>query len=193
MDLARSIIHRFDAWLSRVEHVESFAEEPFILLRLQRSAAARDIRLPGRTIRAGSPVVVLHFWNERIPPIGSQGPDMEWAIQFQRRLIQSLKGAARFVQQAAVFQDAEAVGGVIVQIHLVGQDGGRLLVERLGFTVVPYHRPAGAFGEFWENFYTWLLIWTYNRASLHSHSLLSLQRNEFWMTKDSFLERFASS
>jgi hypothetical protein len=28
------------------------------------------------------------------------------------------------------------------------------MLEHLGFIVIPYHRPFGAFGEFWENFLT---------------------------------------
>jgi hypothetical protein len=190
MDPIKVLIRRFDGWLSRVERVEPFADGPRIILRLQHSSAAWDIPLGDRTISAGSPVAVLHFWNERIPVLTSQGADLQWALNFQRRLLYSFKVAARHLQDAAVMQDIEAVGGVIAQIHLQPTDGGRNLVEHLGFTVFPYHRPAGAFGEFWENFYTWLLMWTYNPGSLRSHALFGLERNEFWTTKERFLGRF---
>ena len=80
--------------------------------------------------------------------------------------------------------------GILAQINLEGSDGGRALLEHLGFTILPYHRPAGAFGEFWENFYTWWLIWTYNPISLRHRHLFALQRNEFWMRKERFLVRF---
>ena len=46
------------------------------------------------------------------------------------------------------------IGRLALFTHLRVPDGGRLLLKRLGFEVLPYHRPAGAFGEFWENFYT---------------------------------------
>jgi hypothetical protein len=69
-------------------------------------------------------------------------------------------------------------------------DGGRAMLEHLGFTVLPYHRPFGAFGEFWENFHTWWLMWTFNPASLKHRSLWHLQRTEFWMTKNKFLEKY---
>ncbi len=193
MNILKAIIRRFDAWLSHVGRVEPFADGPLIILRLQDSVAAWDIPLGDRLIPAGSPVTVLHWWNDRLPLIDSQGPDLEWALQFQRRLLYSLKAAAQHLQETAATNDAKAVGGIIVQIHLQAADAGLRLLERLGFTAFPYHRPAGAFGEFWENFYTWLLMWTYNPGSLRTHSLLSLQRNEFWMTKESFLERFGAA
>ena len=190
MNILNRLIRHFDAWLSRVEHVEPFADEPLIILRLQDGVAAWDIPLGERTIHAGARVAVLHLWNDRMTVMTSHGPDLAWALQFQRRLLYSLQAAARHLRDTAGTESIEAVGGIIVHIHLQTANAGRLLLERLGFTVFPYHRPAGAFGEFWENLYTWLLIWAFNPASLRSHSLLGLQRNEFWMTGESFLARF---
>ncbi len=190
MNLFRMIIRRFDDWLSRVEGVKPFTYEPLIMLRLQNARARWNIPLPDHLILAGSPVVLLHLWNERIPLIALQGPSLDWALQFQRRLLYSLGAVALHLQGTASMKDVQAVGGVIAQIHLENPDGGRFLLEDLGFRLFPYHRPAGAFGEFWENLYTWLLMWAFNPASLRSHALLGLQRNEFWMTKESFLERF---
>lgn len=192
MNVLKGIIRHFDGWLSRIEHVEPFADGPLIILRLQDSVAAWDIPLTHGSVRAGSPVIVLHWWNDRLPPISSQGADLDWALQFQRCLLYSLKAAAHHLQNAPATNKVQAVGGNIVQIHLQDSDPGLRLLERLGFTVFPYHRPAGAFGEFWENFYTWLLMWTYNPGTLRSHSLLGLQRNEFWMTRKSFLEKFGA-
>ncbi len=192
MNPVKLVIRRFDDWLSRVEHVEPFADDPAIILRLQDSTAAWDIALPEHTVARGSPVMVLHWWNDRMPPLSMRGADLQWAIRFHRQLVYSLRAAARHMQQWPEAREIQAVGGIIVQIHLEPADGGRILTEHLGFTVFPYHRPAGAFGEFWENFYTWLLMWTYNPGSLRSHALLGLQRNEFWMTKERFLERFGS-
>jgi hypothetical protein len=191
MDPLRMAVRRFDDWLSRVEGVQPFAEDPRIILRLQRARLPCAVRLPPRSIPAGAPALMLHFWNERMPPLSVQGADLRWALQFQRRLIYTFHAIARHLQRAASLQDIVVVGGIITHIHTGVPDGGRLILERLGFTILPYHRPAGGFGEFWENFYTWLLIWTYNPASLQSHALFGMQRNEFWMTKEQFLERFA--
>ena len=191
MDLVKMVIRRFDDWLSHVEGVEPFAREPLIILRLQYARAGREIRLPDGLIAVRAPVLILHFWNERLPAMTSQGADLAWALQFQRRLLYSMKAVALHLRKTDPEGEVAAVGGVVAQVSMETADGGRLLLERLGFTIFPYRRPAGAFGEFWENFYTWMLMWTYNPGSLRSHSLLGLQRNEFWMTRARFLDRFA--
>ena len=190
MDIPRLLIRRFDDWLSHVEGVEPFTDDPQVILRLQDGRAAWDIPLPEGKIAIGSDVLVLHLWNERIPPIPPQGPDLGWAHHIQRWMLHSFGAVAGHMRQNSNLLDLRAVGGVIAQINLEGSDGGRALLEHLGFTVFPYHRPAGAFGEFWENFYTWWLMWAYNPASLRHRNLFGLQRNEFWMTKEKFLDRF---
>ncbi len=186
----RAVIRRFDDWLSRVEGVAPFADDPRIILRVQRARTGQELQLPGCRIPAAAPALMLHFWNERMPLIAPQGADLAWALQFERRLIYSFKSVAALLRQTASLQDVQAVGGLITHIHIGAPDGGRLLLERLGFTIMPYRGRLGAFGEFWENFYTWWLIWAYNPVSLRSHALLGMERNEFWMTKDRFLERF---
>ncbi len=192
MDPLRTLIRGFDDWLSRVEGVSPFADDPRLILRLQRSRTAHDLDLPAGHISAGAPALLIHFWNERLPAIGHQGASLQWALHFQRRLIYSFHAAARCLQTAPAMYDIRVVGGVIAHVRTDIPDGGTALLEHLGFTILPYYRPAGAFGEFWENFYTWMLIWTYNLASLRSHALRSLQRNEFWSTRDRFLERFSA-
>lgn len=190
MDPLRLIIRRFDDWLSRVEGVAPFGDDPQIILRIQDGRAAWDIPLPERIIPIDSNVLTLHLWNERIPPLPPPGADLGWARQAQRLLLHSFQCVAAHVEHNPELQDIQAVGGVIAQINLAGADGGRVLLEHFGFSIFPYHRPVGAFGEFWENFYTWWLMWTFNPASVKHRRLFSLQRNEFWMTKESFLAKF---
>ena len=193
MNLLRATILRFDDWLSRTDGVIHFEDEPRIILRIQRAAASREIPLPDHGVPRGSPVLLVHLWNERMPAIASQGADLGWALGFKRRLLYSFGALALHMQRTVSMNDIHGVGGVIAHIHADIPDGGRLLLERLGFTILPYHRPAGAFGEFWENFYTWVLIWAYNPGSLRSHALPGLQRNEFWTTRERFLERFGQA
>ncbi len=186
-------IRSFDRWLSRVEGVVPFSQEPSIILRLQRGRTAWEIPLPDHHIPARSPALLIHLWNERMPPLGSQGADVVWALQFERRLLHSFRAVATYLRQTPSLNDVQAVGGTIAHIHLGEADGGRRLLEDLGFTLFPYHRPAGAFGEFWENFFTWMLLWAYNPPSLRSHALLTMQRSEFWTTREAFLARFIRS
>jgi hypothetical protein len=186
----RLLIRRFDDWLSRVEGVHPFSDDPRVILRIQHGRAAWDIPLPEGVVSAGSPVLFVHLWNERIPPMSGAGADFAWARTAQRSMIHSFRAMARYVQHLPDLAASSAVGGVIAQLDPARPRGGAALFECLGFVIFPYHRPAGRVGEFWENFYTWWLMWTYNPASARRRSILSLRRNEFWMDAAKFLGLF---
>ncbi len=193
MNPLRVLIRRFDGWLSRVEGVEPFTDDPRVILRVQQGRLAWDVPLAEVTISRGSPVAFVHLWNERMPVIASAGPDLAWAVRTQRATVYSFRSLARFLCRTGRMGSLKAVGGTIAQIRLHGADGGRLLLEHLGFEIFPFHRPAGAFGEFWENFFTWWLMWAYNPPSAYRRGMFSLERNEFWMTSSAFRKRFGES
>jgi hypothetical protein len=48
----------------------------------------------------------------------------------------------------------------------------------------------GRFAEFWENAYTWALMWTLNQSILQKRSLLRLRRFDISMTAEDFLGRY---
>ncbi len=189
----RRIIRGFDDWLSQVEGVAPFTDDRRVILRAQAGTLTWTIPLPEGAIPRGSPALMVHLWNERVPPIGPAGPDLAWATRTGRAFVYSFRAMARYLCETPPLDSVRAVGGVIAQNHLQGPDGGRALLEHLGFTVFPYHRPLGAFGEFWENFFTWWLMWTYNPPSIHHRGMFDLQRGEFWTSRESFLDRFAGS
>ncbi len=104
-------------------------------------------------------------------------------------LVFSLGEAARWLAAQPDGEQVAAVGGITV---LAFTDDGRIspLIRRLGFNVFPYQRALGRFGEFWENFYTWAIMWTFAPFSLRGRSLLRLRRAEIWMSREAFLRRY---
>lgn len=186
----RALIRRFDAFLARQQGLYHFTDDPDCLLRLQNAAAPHRIRLPGQVVEPGEPVLLIHFWNEHIPPASPAGPALAWAKSIQRAFVKSLQAAAEYMQDEPRLADIRAVGGVTVLMFAGNRRNGARFMERLGFTVMPYANPLGRFGEFWENFYTWALIWTYNPASLRSRNLFRMRRSEIWISTEKFLARF---
>jgi hypothetical protein len=86
----------------------------------------------------------------------------------------------------------QALGGATVLV-VAGRDSSpEKLFQRLGLELFPYHNPLGRFGEFWENAYTWALMWAYNGASLRHRHLLRLQRTEAWISTAAFLRRYGA-
>jgi hypothetical protein len=185
----RSIIRAFDRWLSRILGVCEFCQDPECLLRLQLTQASHDLCLPGSIVRTGEPVLLLHLWNRRVAPIPPQGPDLAWARLMYHRFVHSLRKVADHMQQSPQLANVRAVGGVTV-LAGSGNGSGSHLMSRLGFTLMPYHPRLEPLGEFWENVYTWLLMWAYNPASLRNKNLWGLKRVEVWMPAEEFLRRF---
>lgn len=139
-------------------------------------------------IPAGAPVLELHLTGERIPPLPADGPDVAWAVRGQRLLRRSCRQVALRLADDPELRDVRAVGGATL-LFTSEHGPGKALFPRLGFTASPYRSPLGRFGEFWENVYTWLLMWAYNPTSLKHRRLLGSRRTEVWMTRERFLGR----
>lgn len=188
----RALVRRFDAFVRRVEGVFEFCQHEDCILRLQLGHARREIDLPGIKIKASSPVLFIHLWNERLPPFPAGGANLAWANMARRQFISSLRLVANEIRRDPRFSEVQAIGGVTVLIDLPGESGSAKLMERLGFKIFPVHNSLGRFGEFWENFYTWALMWTFNPATLRGRRLLKLKRVEIWISRDDFLRRYGN-
>ncbi len=189
--MLQSVVGRFDAWLRRRYGVFEFCEDPECLLRLRLSQAPHTLTLGDDVLPAGEPILELHLWNEHIPlPTG--GADLVWASKVYRFWIRSLRGAAAYLQSDRQLAGVRAVGGATVLLAPSYSAGGQRLMQRLGFTIIPYRGRLGGFGEFWENFYSWVIMWAFNPASLHHRSLTRLRREEVWMSAGEFVRRYGS-
>ena len=189
----RRVIRAFDAWLARTEGVYVFTQSPDCILRLRKTRTKAAIQLPGQVIEADARILEVHLWNERIPPIPPQGPDMAWAGWMARRLVTSFGFVAREMRSDPDLQGVVALRGITVLIDSPTGSSGARILSRMGFSFLPYHNPLGAFGEFWENFYTWWLMWAFNSVSVRHRSLFGLRRTEFWVEAEAFLRRFGQA
>jgi hypothetical protein len=188
--MMRRIVRSFDAFMRRRKGVFEFSQEEDCWLRLGFERARHDLPLPGGIVSRGSPLLELHLWNEHSPQFPATGPDLAYSRRAYRLFVKSLRDVADEMLSDTRLAAVEAVGGVTVVIDLKDPLGTGGMFGRLGFTIFPYRSPLGRFGEFWENLYTWTLMWAYNPGSLQQRSFLELRRSEFWMGTEKFLERF---
>jgi hypothetical protein len=188
----KRIIRSFDGFLSRREKIFAFSSDPQGILRGQFSAADGEWTVSGRRIAAGAPILQLHLSNEHLPPVPRDGPNLAWAAGLGRRMIRSLKKLARLLETDPAFAAIRALAGVTV---LVRDDAGSIhrLFLRLGFSVLPYRNRLGGFGEFWENFYSWWVMWAYNPPSLRGRHMLTMRRNRLVITREDFLRRYGAA
>ena len=181
----RRLMRGFDAFLRRSEGVYEFNAAAHGLLRVRRTRAGERVALGSGWIEAGQEVLELHLWNEHMPPLPRDGPSLAWASRTERMFVTSLRDLARSMRAEPVYESVRALRAVSVLLT-PGPGSAGPLAARLGFVVRPCRNRLGRFGEFWENLYTWWLMWAFNAASLQRRSLFRLRRSEFWMEAEAF-------
>jgi hypothetical protein len=102
----------------------------------------------------------------------------------------AFKELAKVMQNDLRYSQVRAVCGTSALFSFTEHTGGVRMMQHLGFSVYPYHNPLGKFGVFWENLFSWWLMWVYNETSLHSRHFQKLQRIEIWITADEFVKRY---
>ena len=183
----RSAIRGLDRFLRRRMEVFEYSDDPECLFRIRIARASHPLRVPGGVVPAGEQVLEMHFWNEHIPPLSANGPDLAWAAKGARMMIVSCRELAHCLINDPRLVNVQAVGGV-TSLFAPGQaSGAERVFTRLGFAATPQPNPLGRFGEFWENLHVWMLMWAFNTASLRHHSLLRMRRTEFWASTDRFV------
>jgi len=189
----RAVIRLIDRMLCLTGGIFEFSQAPEIILRLQLRTAPHAVNLGSMFITRGDSVLALHLWNERMPGLPVAGADFEWAVRLRRCFIRSLIEVAKLLQGNPRYANAHAIYGDSALLSVSDHTGGMQMLQRLGFTVLPYRRPLGRFGLFWENLLSWGVMWTYNHPSLRTRQFWRLQRTELWMTRADFLRRFGQA
>lgn len=186
----RFLVRQFDYLLRKCNGVFEFSQDADCLLRLHISRTAQLLQLPDTTITEKDPVLRIHLWNEHLPTIPLGGADLAWASRTLHRFIYSLRLAAVYLRENPQLNQIRAIGGVTILLTSGKHTSGSRFVQDLGFTIIPHNNPLRGIGEFWENFYTWVLIWTFNPGSLSSYSSSRMHHSEMWMSREAFLEHF---
>jgi hypothetical protein len=76
---------------------------------------------------------------------------------------------------------------------LTDLQAARLIAVPLGFDVVLKELPGLRMWRraFWDNFYSLLLLWVFDPASLQGKRLASLNRVVIWMSRERLTERYS--
>jgi hypothetical protein len=188
--MIRALIRMLDAFLRRRTGVFDFSDDPDSFLRLQVTQAPHTLELKDTTVQAGQPVLIIHLRNESMPRFSEIGTDLATVKENLRIFLGTLSSIARQMEVDPRLAGTRAIGGSTILLYSGFRESTARVMPRLGFTILPYSNPLGRFGEFWENFYSWLLIWTYNPGSLRFRRLLRLHRTEFWISSGEFRRRF---
>jgi ceramide glucosyltransferase len=189
-------IRSLDVLLRRVHHVYEFSNDEECLLRLAISVSDRDLTLSdGTRVRQGERIGEIHLWNEHIPLMPKDGPDLAWGLTFQRRARRSLRELAAYIQSEPQFQGIQAFRG---ETSFASRDLMELMAgmaERWGFEVVNPDHSDGfwqRFADFWRNVYVVGLIWAFNPGSLKSKNLWGLKRGQLWISRGVLINNYGA-
>jgi hypothetical protein len=182
-------------WLDRVlrrrYRLFEFTDDPVCIFRLGLESTSYPIHLPDKEIPSGAQILSLHLWNEHVPRMPEDGPDMRWGIRMAKRVKYSFGLVAQEIRRNPKLSDAQALGGDTILFSQTIPGEYDWLFTRLGFTILPYHRPKlGRFGEFFENLYTWWLMRAFNMPSVSRRDLFHLERKSVWMSIEKLLSLY---
>jgi len=122
------------------------------------------------------------------------GPDLAWGRAFHAGFVRSLRLLATHMDTVPRFAAVRAIRGESA-FALSDQGSGARFAHALGFDFVRIPEAAtrwGRFHEFWANFYSRMLIWTYNPASLRGKGITQLRRYQLWMSRARFDQRYGA-
>jgi len=195
-DALRALVSRFDMLLRRQGRVQEFTKDGKCILRIAVGLSHRDLELSdGTKIQPGQEICELHFWNEHMPTMSREGPDLKWGLEFYRLAVRSFRSLAAHMASEQSFANVMALQG---ELALPSGESRFSLVatgSQLGFDVVDLTLQAGRWGRFkhfWENIYSWALMWAFNPGSLKRKRFLGLHRYEFWISRKMFFHLYGA-
>jgi len=193
LQVPRAMVLGLDRLLQRQGHVQEFTQDEECILRIALTTYKKDFQLSdGTKVQAGDKICELHLWNEHIPPMPLEGPDLRWGVRFYRLAVKSLRSLAAYIA-AEERQDIVALGGQMAFLEKENSPVLASVAAQLGFDVLNLTAQAGRWGRFthfWENIFSWALMWTFNPGSLRGKRFLRLQRYRLWMSRRTLLERY---
>ncbi len=155
----RFLVLKLDEFIRKSNGVIVFSQDQDCLLRLQVVRAPHEIQHTKRIVETDEQILLLQLWNERLPSWSKGNTDLAWAGRILHLFYYSLGLVAEYLREEPRLGEVRAVGGVMTILLRAGlYETGSRLVQKMGVTVMPYSNRLGRFGEFWENFYSWLII-----------------------------------
>ena len=180
--------------LLRLRHgIEEFTADEECVFRVSRELAGRRVSLSdGTEIAEGAPVLHLHFWNEHLPLMPSEGPSPAWAARLKRRMRASLVAVATYLEGEPTLDAVTALHGDPPFGSRLGAVQVARTARRFGFDVIE----ADASREWREHIHIvfdslllWGLAYAFNPAGLKTKRLLR-QRHQLWISRRKLLLRY---
>ncbi len=183
--LGRYGIRGIDGIIRFIYRISPLSDDPDCILRISRERCKRHVSLSdGVEVDSGDPIILLHLWNERVLDFLQSHEPLGWTRYLMRRFLASLRILDKYLNSQAWGDEIVAMRGEFG--FLVRLEEAEPIISRLGFDAVPLDRPGGRVWRrgFWDNLYSYMLMWTFNPKSLQGKSLTKLVRTEVWISRE---------
>jgi hypothetical protein len=191
----RRVICGVDALLRLAQSVFEFSASEDCLLRIAVIRADAMVHLAnGVVVKRGEPVVSLHLWNEHLPALPDNGPNFAWVNRIRWQMLGSLRELAVYAEISPELHGVSAFHARIAFASRGRREKMIRIAARFGFErIAPDHQPplGRQIHDFFENFWLWGLVWTFNPRSLRRRAL-QRQRDELWISKADLIDRFGT-
>lgn len=189
--IGRAGIRGIDWILRRYYGVYPFTYEPGCIFRLAWGRSREERQLSdGTRIQPGDPLIHLHLWNERLKDLPQDRTSLAWGRDLVRMGTSSLSMLAAHLSAVERGHSVVALRGE--SGFLTDLRAAKLIAVPLGFDVVLKELPGLRVWRraFWDNFYSYLLLWAFGPASMRGKRLASLNRVVIWMSRERLFERY---
>ncbi len=188
------LVRGLDPLLRRYLHIYEFSQDEECLFRLAIRRSANELTLSdGTRVSKWDTIGELHLWNEHIPLIPEEGPNLAWALAFQRRLSRSFGALAAYVESDSQLHGIQAFRGQIFFGGPYELAQMTHMAEHWGFDLVTKDDSDGLWRHlvgFGENVYSWGLIWAFNPTSAKGRDPRRLRRDELWISRRILISKY---
>lgn len=188
--LLAAALRGVDWGLRRWYGVREFTDDPACLLRIASAVAPHTVTLAdGQHVDVGSPIIILHLWNEQVPRFRLAGPDFGWAINIRRRLQRSFHELACYLERNPELCE---VRGIHAYVSFGSQRRRwqiRCAAARFGFELIEDGVPAEGLHERGEDFLIWAFTRVFNPAALRRRQFRR-DRTELWISREKLLRLY---
>jgi hypothetical protein len=188
-DRVGALIRGADRQLQRLLGVRPFCADPHCILRIAFRVAAHEIRLTdGTRIHRGDPIGELHLWNEHLPLMPAQGPELRWAFAIRRAFAYSL---ALLAERAATDPALSQLKAFRTRIAFAGPWSRAPKVARVtasfGFEIIASNPGFAANARaLLDGFFAACLMRAFNPGGLKTTGLRR-KGYEMWISRDRLL------
>ena len=185
LDFGRAV-RGVDSILRQHYRVKEFTDDEECIFRIGVMASPSAIHLSdGTAIKEGDPVLQLHFWNEHLPRMGTDGPSTGWANLMKRRMQRSLATVSRHLDRERQFDAVQALHGSPPFASRLGAAQMVRTAQRFGFDVMEPDASAELhkrIHEMLDSMVLWSMAYTFNPAALRSKGP-PRRRHQLWISR----------